>query len=74
MGRIGPTKLRVPPDDSTPFYSDHFVWMHRDRFAEIDAADRSVGGILDRSCYGWGHAGPLYYAGRIVIVGETLGM
>lgn len=62
MARLGPI------DDTTPFYTDNIVFMTDALFEECER-----GGAIDTSIYGWGHAGPVYYAGRIVIRAITLG-
>lgn len=51
-----------------PFYSAHFVWMTDVQFWALAHAN-----TLDASPYAWGHCGPCYYAGRIVIHDVTLG-
>jgi hypothetical protein len=48
------------------FHSIHFVWMTAQQF-EVIKAD------VDTSMYAWGHGGPCYYAGRIVVRDDTLG-
>lgn len=54
-----------PPLD---FYSDGFVFLTQDQFERAAKA-----GALDVSMYGWGHHGPAYYGGRVVVRELTLG-
>lgn len=61
------TGARPSPADA-PFHSDHFVFLCESHFVRLAQENR-----LSIEIYGWGHCGPCYYGGRVVIREPTLG-